>query len=66
MTIKREDYLTPNEAGDRMGVSGQTVRRWAEQGRLPAAKTPGGRYLIHRDDAVIERVNPPASGDGSA
>ena len=53
MTIRREDYLTPNEAGKRMGVSGQTVRRWVTQGLVPAIRMPAGRFLIHKDDAVI-------------
>lgn len=56
MTIKRDDYLTPNEAGDRMGVSGQTVRRWAAGGLIPAIRTPSGRYLIHKRDAVATAV----------
>jgi len=58
MTIERDDYLTPSQAGKRMGVSAQTVRRWIDQGRIAAIQTPGGRYLIHKTDAVIRQVRP--------
>ena len=34
------------EAADLLGVSPDTVRRWADSGRLPAAKSRGGRRTI--------------------
>ena len=34
------------EAADLLGVSPDTVRRWANSGRLPAARTRGGRRTI--------------------
>jgi molybdopterin-binding protein len=34
------------EAADLLGVSPDTVRRWANSGRLPAAKSRGGRRTI--------------------
>lgn len=60
MTIERDNYLTPSQAGARMGVSGQTIRRWIKEKRIPAVLTLGGRYLIHKDDAVLRRPADPS------
>jgi excisionase family DNA binding protein len=58
MTINRKDYLTTGQAAARMGVSRQSVLVWIKEGKLPALRTPGGRHLVHQDDAVIERYRP--------
>ncbi|MGH9103666.1 MAG: TOBE domain-containing protein [Acidimicrobiales bacterium] len=34
------------QAAELLGVSDDTVRRWADSGRLPARKTAGGRRVI--------------------
>lgn len=31
------------------GVSASTVTRWAQQGRLPTVRTPGGHYRFPED-----------------
>jgi excisionase family DNA binding protein len=61
MAIDRDDYLTTGQAAERMGVSRQTVLDWIKAGRLPALRGPGprSRHLIHKDDAVLQRVQPP-------
>ncbi|PZS23082.1 MAG: MerR family transcriptional regulator [Acidimicrobiales bacterium] len=38
------------QAAELAGVSPDTVRRWADSGRLTAAKTPGGRRVIDGAD----------------
>jgi len=38
-----QKYSTPAEAGERLGVSVQTLRRWARQGKIPSVKTPSGQ-----------------------
>jgi excisionase family DNA binding protein len=45
----RENLLSPQEAGDRLGVSVYTVRRWIQEGRIPAYK-PGKEYRIRESD----------------
>ena len=37
---------TPTQVGDLLGVSPDTVRRWCDEGRLPATRSAGGHRLI--------------------
>ena len=46
--------MRPGEAADRLGVSVDTVRRWADQGRLGASRTSGGQREV--DDADVARL----------
>lgn len=49
--------LTPAEAGDLIGVSGNTVKRWVEQRKLAALVLPNGYMRFRRSDidAFMER-----------
>ncbi len=42
------------EAADRLGVSVDTVRRWADAGRLASSRTAGGQRQV--DDADVARL----------
>ena len=42
------------EAADRLGVSVDTVRRWADAGRLGSSRTDGGQREV--DDADVARL----------
>jgi molybdopterin-binding protein len=49
MTSSRSPGMTSfrvPEAADLLGVSADTVRRWADSGRLVASRDPGGRRVI--------------------
>ena len=55
------DWLTLGQAAKYLGVAQSTIRKWSDQGRLPAFYTPGGhrRYRQRDLDAFV-------SGSGSA
>jgi excisionase family DNA binding protein len=42
-------YLKPQEAADLLRVDARTVKRWAQQGKLDAFRTPGGHWRIKRE-----------------
>lgn len=45
-------YVTPSEAAEYYGVHVGTLRRWENEGKIKAYKTPGGqrRYILPDDD----------------
>jgi excisionase family DNA binding protein len=50
-------YATPGQAADWLTEQGartieDTVRRWCREGKVPSIKTPGGKYLIRREDIL--------------
>lgn len=62
-TDNNEHWLTLSEAAQRLGVHEGTVRRWADTGRLPSFRTPGGhrrflekdvRQFVHNRRAKVE------------
>lgn len=42
--------LTPTEAADYLGVHVETVKRWAREGKVKAARTPGGWWKFNEAD----------------
>jgi excisionase family DNA binding protein len=65
--VSASEWLTLGGAADYLGVAQGTLRRWADQGRLPAFYTPGGHRRFRRPDldAFLERFGPagrPRSG----
>lgn len=42
--------LTPTQAGEILEVHWATVNRWADHGRIPCRKTPGGWRRYRRSD----------------
>jgi excisionase family DNA binding protein len=59
------DWLTLGQAARFLGVAQSTIRKWSDQGRVPAFYTPGGhrRYRRADLDAFLERSGP---GKGKA
>jgi excisionase family DNA binding protein len=41
------DLLTTTEVGDLLGVTGQTIKNWVRQGRLPAYRV-GSRIMVSK------------------
>jgi len=50
----RSEWLALGEASRLLGVDGDTLRRWADQGRLESFTTPGGHRRFRR--TAIERL----------
>jgi molybdopterin-binding protein len=47
-----EERIRLGEAAEMLGVSPETVRRWADEGRLPAVRSTGGQRLVRREDVA--------------
>lgn len=54
MGQRSERPLTPSQVADLFSVSITTVGKWADEGKLPHFRTPGGQRRFHRED--VERV----------
>ncbi len=57
------DWLTLGQAAKYLGVAQSTIRKWSDQGRVPAFYTPGGhrRYKRADLDSFLERSGPSAA-----
>jgi excisionase family DNA binding protein len=61
------DWLTLGQAAKYLGVAQSTIRKWSDQGRVPAFYTPGGhrRYKRGDLDRFLDRSGPSSAiGDG--
>lgn len=62
-TRKEDEWLSLRDASQRVGVSPATLRSWADQGRVPTFRTPGGhRRFRERDLAAISATGAETSG----
>ncbi len=54
------EWLTLGQAAKYLGVAQSTIRKWSDQGRVPAFYTPGGhrRYRRADLDVFLERSGP--------
>lgn len=50
-----ERLLTTREAADILGVGPTTVKRWSDEGKLPALKTAGGHRRYREVDVLAMR-----------
>jgi excisionase family DNA binding protein len=60
------EWLTLGQAARVLGVAQSTIRKWSDQGRVPAFYTPGGhrRYRRADLDAFVDRSGPGRSRNG--
>jgi excisionase family DNA binding protein len=58
------DWLTLGQAAKFLGVAQSTIRKWSDQGRVPAFYTPGGHRRYRRRDleAFVDRSGPGKRG----
>jgi len=49
-TTNEPDWLTLGQAAKYLGVAQSTIRKWSDQGRVPAFYTPGGHRRYRRAD----------------
>ncbi len=52
--VDHEVFLTPSEVASALGVSPNTVTRWAREGKMPYQMTLGGHRRF--DAAVIDEL----------
>jgi excisionase family DNA binding protein len=60
------DWLTLGQAAKYLGVAQSTIRKWSDQGRVPAFYTPGGhrRYKRGDLDRFLDRSGPSSASGG--
>ena len=60
------DWLTLGQAAKFLGVAQSTIRKWSDQGRVPAFYTPGGhrRYRRHDLETFLDRSGPGGRTEG--
>ena len=58
------DWLTLGQAAKFLGVAQSTIRKWSDQGRVPAFYTPGGHRRYRRRDLelFLDRSGPGRGG----
>lgn len=49
-STERDEWLSLQEASQRVGVSPATLRAWADRGRVPTFRTPGGHRRFRESD----------------
>ena len=61
--MQRRPTIGSDEAGEIVGVSRDTIRRWAKAGRVRHVLLPSGRMRFYREDieALLEPVEPVAA-----
>ena len=57
-TAAPPEWLTLPAASARLGISPQTLRQWADEGRLPSFRTPGGHRRFRATDLANLESNP--------
>ena len=63
--LQRADCLIPiGEASRLLGYSADTLRRWHDEGHMPAVITPGGQWSTYKSfiDAVLASARPKQAG----
>jgi excisionase family DNA binding protein len=64
--VGEPEWLTLGQAAKFLGVAQSTIRKWSDQGRVPAFYTPGGHRRYRRRDleAFVDRSGPAGKASG--
>ena len=60
MTTKLSEYLKTTEAAEMLGVSQNTLRTWARDGKIRMQRNPANGYRLFKQedlDALLAQVN---------
>lgn len=49
----RPKLLRLGEGAEILGVHPETLRRWADSGKVPSVRTPGGERRFRREDIAL-------------
>ncbi|MAS35575.1 MAG: hypothetical protein CL610_16310 [Anaerolineaceae bacterium] len=52
MSNDTSEWVSLRQAADMLGVHPATVRNWADEGKLPSRRTPGGHRRFRRSDLM--------------
>ena len=52
MSNDTSEWVSLRQAADMLGVHPATVRNWADEGKLPSLRTPGGHRRFRRSDLM--------------
>lgn len=50
------DLLTASEVARRSGVTSETVRRWAREGKVEYLRLPSGGIRFPADQEILQRI----------
>ena len=62
--LKLSEYVLTAEAAEILGVSQNTLRAWAEEGKIPMHRNPGNNYrMFKRSDleAFLQKAAKPVN-----
>jgi excisionase family DNA binding protein len=54
--MAKDRLLPPREVAEMFGVDPKTVVKWADAGKIPCIRTPGGHRRF-RESAVLALIN---------
>jgi len=64
---KLTEYVKTAEAADILGVSQNTLRKWAEAGKIPMRRNPANGYRLFRQSDLLKlltKLEPPHQPQG--